>query len=60
MYYWKGAASVEQIALEGVKEPKKCQFTVVVQEMVVTDAIQILPCTDESIECLEGVAEWKI
>ena len=59
LYYWSGAAAVEQIAVDGVKNPSNCKFTVVVPEISVMDAIQILPCSEDAITCIEGVSVWK-
>ena len=59
LWHWDGACAVEQIALEGVKKPQNCQFTVVVPEMTVMEPIQIIPCTDEATEILSKVAIWK-
>ena len=43
-----GAFSVEELAVEGVTNPSICKFTVVVPEIVITDAIQILLCSDKA------------
>lgn len=59
LWYWDGACAVEQLAFDGVKKPDNCRFTVTVEEMTVTDAIQIIPCTDAAQESISGVAEWK-
>ena len=60
LWYWSGAAAVEQIAVEGVKNPDECKFTVTVDSIVITDAIQIIPCTEEAVRCIQGVAVWKM
>ena len=59
IWYWNGACAVEQLAADGVTAPADCKLTVVVPEMVVTDAIQIIPCTDDASVSLRGVKEWK-
>lgn len=60
LYYWSGACAVEQIALEGVKNTDDCKFTVIVNEMTLTDAIQIIPCTKEAIKNIQGVKPWRV
>ena len=57
LWYWSGAAAVEQIAVDGVKNPEKCKLTVTVDSIVITDAIQIIPCTEKAVRCIEGVKE---
>ena len=59
LWYWSGAAAVEQIAKDGVKKPGACKFTVSVESMIITDAIQILPCTNVAAENIMAVMEWK-
>lgn len=60
LYYWSGAAAVEQIALDGVAKPNECKITVVNNEITISNYIQILTCTDKAIKNLENVKEWKI
>lgn len=60
LWFWAGAASLSQLAKEGVKQPKECKFTVTVDELTVLDAIELIPCTEEAITSIKGVAEWKV
>lgn len=59
LWYWDGAASLSQLALEGVKRPKSCKFTVTVPEMTVLGVIEVIPCTEEAVECINEVPEWR-
>lgn len=59
LWYWNGAASLSQLAKEGVKNPKDCKFTVTIDEITVFGVIEIIPCTKEAIESINSVAEWK-
>lgn len=59
LYYWSGANAIEQIALEGVKNPENCKFTVINEEATVSNYIQIITCTNDAIENLESIVEWK-
>jgi hypothetical protein len=60
LYYWKGAVCLEQLCMEGTKEPDNCKFTVTVDKIEVFDLIQLLPCKQQAIDSIEGVKEWKI
>ncbi len=60
IWHWEGAASIMQLAKEGTKKPGKCSFTVSVDEIVLTDAIEIIPCTPEAVENIMAVKEWKM
>lgn len=60
LWYWSGAASISQIAVDGVKEPDECKFTVSVPEMAVCQVIEIIPCSEKAIRCIESVRVWKM
>lgn len=59
LWYWDGAASDFQLATDGVTAPGNCKFTVVVPEIEILDAIEVIPCTDKAIKSIESVAVWK-
>lgn len=59
LWYWDGAASLSQMATDGVKMPENCKFTVTVPIMTVLGVIEIIPCTDTACESIDGVPEWK-
>ena len=59
LWYWDGAASNFQLASDGVRAPRNCKFTVTIQEIVILDAIEVIPCTTEAVKSLESVVEWK-
>lgn len=60
LWYWDGAASLSQLAVDGTKKPQNCKFTVTVSSIVILDAIEILPCTAQAEESIKSVAVWKI
>lgn len=59
IWFWSGAASLSQLANEGVKNPDKCKFSVTISEIILTEAIEIIPCTEEAIKNILEVPEWK-
>ena len=59
LWYWDGACSISQLALEGTTCPRDCKFTVTLDEITLLDAIEIIPCTDIAEKSIRGVAEWK-
>ena len=59
LWYWNGAASLSQMAIEGVSRPTDCKFTVIVPEMTVLGVIEIIPCTEQAEQSINGVREWK-
>ena len=59
LWYWDGACSISQLAVDGTTAPRNCKFTVVVDELLILDAIEVIPCTDKAEKSIRGVAEWK-
>lgn len=59
IWYWDGAASLSQLALEGVSKPDNCKFTVYVPKIIVLGVIEIIECSEQAIKSIESVAVWK-
>lgn len=59
IWYWAGAASLSQLATDGTSEPKNCKFPCEVESVLLTEIIEVIPCTDKAIESIKGVAIWK-
>ena len=59
IWYWDGAASLSQLANEGVKKPENCKFAQVVDRIEVLQAVEILDCTNKAKNIIEKVAIWQ-
>lgn len=59
IWYWRGAASLSQLAVDGTSEPSGCKFPVAVDRIELMQAIEILECTAIAQESIQGVAIWK-
>ena len=57
VWYWDGAAAVEQLSQDGCNDSSK--ITVAVPELVVANAVQIIPCSDKAIANIEAKKAWK-
>jgi hypothetical protein len=60
IWYWDGAASLSQLALEGVTKPQNCKFSVIVPEITLLQVIEIIPCTLPAIKNISQVKVWKM
>ena len=60
LWYWAGAASLSQLSLEGVAKPNECKFPAPVSEVVLTQAIEILPLTKAALESINAVPVWRV
>ena len=58
LWYWDGAASLSQLAVDGVSKPENCKFPCEVSEIFLR-WIEIIPCTKTAIESIKGVKIWK-
>lgn len=59
-WYWDGAASLSQLAMDGVSKPQNCKFPVAVPEVLLTEVIEIIPTTDEARQSIAAVPEWRV
>ena len=59
LWSWSGAASLSQMANEGVKKPSSCKFAVKVEKEIVIGVIEIIPCTSQAKDSILSVPEWK-
>ena len=60
LWYWEGAASISQIAVDGTVKPENCKFTMVVDSILLLDAIEVIPCTEKAVTKIKAVPEWKM
>lgn len=58
IWYWDGAASLSQIAVEGVNKPSNCKFAMEVESIELV-AIEIIPITEKAQINLANVNVWK-
>ena len=59
LWYWKGAASLSQLAGDGTSNIEACKFPAAIAEITLTEAIEIIPCTEKAKSLIEGAKEWK-
>ena len=60
IYYWSGAATLSQMAVDGVKYPENCKFAVPLDEIEVLDAVEIIPCSIKAEQSIKGVPIWRV
>jgi len=59
IWYWAGAASLSQLAMSGTSSPDKCKFPEPVNEVLLTEVIEIIPITSAAKKSIQGVPIWK-
>ena len=60
IWYWSGAASLSQLSVDGTSDPNNCKFPCAVKTVILTEAIEILECTEKAKLSIIGVKEWKM
>jgi hypothetical protein len=59
IWYWSGAASLSQLAVDGTSKPSDCKFPCEVPEVVLTEVIELLAVSEKARESIAGVPVWK-
>lgn len=59
IWKWSGAATLSQLAMEGTKNPTGCKFPCAVEEILLTEAIEVINCTQKAMEIIKGVPVWQ-
>ena len=56
LWSWDKAASLSQVAMDGCNAKK---FAMILPSITLTDAIEIIPCSQKAKDALEALPEWK-
>ena len=58
LWYWSGAASLSQLAMEGTKDAGNCKFPMPVDRVELTEAIEIIDVRPAARKSIEAVSIW--
>jgi len=59
LWFWSGAASLSQLAMEGTIQPDKCKFPCEVDRVELLQAIEILDVTPAAKASIQAVPVWS-
>lgn len=59
IWYWAGAASLSQLAVDGTSKPEECKFPCAVPEVILTEVIEIIPISEKAKKSIDGVKVWE-
>ena len=59
IWFWDGAASLSQLAVDGTQKPQNCKFPCEVDRVELLQAIEILDVTEKAKKSIKGVSVWK-
>ena len=60
IWYWEGAASLSQLAVEGTSKPEACKFPIEVPAIDLTEVIEIIGVTPIAKKSIGDVKVWKV
>lgn len=58
LWYWSGAASLSQLAMNGTNRPNDCKFPCAVDEILIFNVLEIIPTTDKAEKSIREVRTW--
>jgi hypothetical protein len=59
IWYWSGAATLSQVAEEGVKNAGACKFSMSVAKQIVMNVAEIIEMSPAAVANLNAVPNWK-
>ena len=61
LWYWDGAASLSQLAVDGVSKPENCKFPCEIEgEHTLINIIEVISVTKKAQESINSVSIWKM
>ena len=58
LWYWDGAASLSELATRGTSKPQNCKFPQEMLSVILTEAIEIISCTEQAQKLIGEVKIW--
>lgn len=59
LWFWRGAASLSELASRGTSKPNECKFPAPVSRHEILDAIEILTVDPKARKSIERVKPWS-
>ncbi len=59
LWYWEGAFTLSTIAMEGLEKPDECKFPCEVDELDLSEIIEVIPTTKKAQDSINSVKIWK-
>lgn len=59
IWYWDGAFTLSALATKGTTKPENCKFSCEVPKIILTETIEVIPCTEQAKNIILGVKEYE-
>ena len=60
LWNWQGAFTLSEMAMDGVSKPELCKFSAPISEIIITEAIEIIPTTKKAQTIIQSVKNHKV
>jgi hypothetical protein len=60
LWYWSGAASLSQLAVDGTKKPDECKFPIETLEHKIKGVIEIIVVSEMAEKSIKEVPVWEM
>jgi len=58
LWKWCGAFTLSEISKDGVSKPDECKFSTAVDKIILTESIEIIPCSEKAEKIIKGVKDY--
>lgn len=59
IWKWAGAFTLSELSKNGTTEPEECKFSTQIDKILLTEAIEIIYCTEKAKQSIEGVKDYE-
>ena len=59
VWYWKGAATLSQLAIDGTSDPAGCKFPAPTKDHTVLGVCEVIVCSAKARKSIELVPVWR-
>ena len=60
VHYWEGAASLSQMAVDGIGKPDSSRVSVFIDSITVQNVIETIPLSEKAFKNLKNQPIWKV
>lgn len=59
IWKWSGAFTLSELSKNGTTDPENCRFATAIDKITLTEAIEIINCTETARQSIEGVKDYE-
>lgn len=59
LWKWAGAFTLSELSKNGTTMPNECKFATTIDKITLTEAIEIINCTETARQSIEGVGDYE-